>query len=136
VAELFVDTSAWLPLADPQDPHHGPLARALRERVRQGARIVTTNLVLAETHVLLLRRVHREAALAFLREVRRPPHLVVNSTEDHEVRAQHDWLERYADQDFSFTDAVSFTVMAERGVRDALALDRHFVAAGFNLVKG
>ena len=46
-------------------------------------------------------------------------------------RAVTHWLERYDDQDFSFADAVSFEVMAERGVREALTLDRHFAAAGF-----
>ena len=41
------------------------------------------------------------------------------------------WLARYDDQGFSFADAVSFAVMTERGIREALTLDRHFVVAGF-----
>ena len=45
-----------------------------------------------------------------------------------------DWLERYDDQGFSYTDAVSFAVMTERGIRDALAMDRHFATAGFTLL--
>lgn len=133
-AELFIDTSAWFPLANPEDRHHRRLAGALRERVRQGARIVTTNLILAETYALLLRRTRRDAALAFLREVRRPPHVVVTSTEDLELRAEHDFLLRFPDQDFSLTDAVSFAVMSERGLVEALALDHHFATAGFVLV--
>jgi predicted nucleic acid-binding protein len=40
-------------------------------------------------------------------------------------------LERYEDRDFSFTDAVSFAVMSERRIREALTLDTHFAAAGF-----
>ncbi len=131
VPELFVDTSGWFPLADPEDPAHPAVARALHEAVQRGQRIVTTNLVVAETHALLLHRIHRAAALAFLREVVREPHVVLTSTPDHETRAQRDWLVRYDDQDFSFTDAVSFTVMTERGIRDALAVDRHFTVAGF-----
>lgn len=41
------------------------------------------------------------------------------------------WLARYDDQDFSFADAVSFAVMTERGIREALTLDHRFAVAGF-----
>lgn len=133
-AELFVDTSGWLPLADPKDRAHARVARSLRDAVKNGRRIVTTNLVIAETHALLMRRIHPDAALAFLREVRRAPHMVVESTGEYELDAQRDWLERYDDQDFSLTDAVSFSVMKERGIRDALAIDHRFAVAGFMMV--
>jgi predicted nucleic acid-binding protein len=130
-AEIFVDTSAWYPLAVRRDPAHGAVAGVLRERVRRGVRVVTTNLVVAETHALLLRRTTQAAALAFVGQVGRPPNLVVYSTPDLDARAVTDWLEPYDDQDFSLADAVSFAVMSERGIADALTLDRHFVGAGF-----
>jgi predicted nucleic acid-binding protein len=63
-----------------------------------------------------------------------PPTIVVASTTDLEVRARQDWLERYGDQLFTLTDAVGFAVMAERGIREALTLDRHFASAGFVMV--
>jgi predicted nucleic acid-binding protein len=61
------------------------------------------------------------------------PNLVVHSTRELEQAAERNWLARYADQDFSFTDAVSFAVMADRRIRDALALDRHFAVAGYSI---
>jgi uncharacterized protein len=132
--ELFVDTSAWYALALPSAPHHAKVSGALRERIEQGARIVTTNLIVGETHVLLLRRVSRAVALTFVREVRRAPNIVVESSAEYEELAVTDWLERFDDQSFSFTDAVSFAVMSDRGVREALALDHHFAIAGFVVV--
>jgi len=39
-------------------------------------------------------------------------------------------LERYADKDFSLTDAISFAVMEWLGISVALSLDRHFVEYG------
>ena len=130
-AELFVDTSAWYPLVDIKHPDHRRIAEALRKRIQKAVRVVTTNFVLAESHALILRRTHRDAALAFLRTVRRPPNVVVTSTPELEALATDDWLARYDEQDFSLTDAVSFAVMHQRGIREALTLDRHFLAAGF-----
>lgn len=98
--------------------------------------MVTTNLVLAETHTLLLYRGHRAAALTFLRAVRESPNLIVSSTPALEQRALADWLEPFEDQDFSFTDAVSFAVMAERRIARALTLDAHFATAGFEAAIG
>jgi uncharacterized protein len=133
-AELFVDTSAWYVLALSTAPQHRSVSDALRHRIQRGARIVTTNLIVAETHALLLRRTSRKVALAFVREVSRSPNVVVESSAEYEELAVTEWLEKFDDQSFSFTDAVSFAVMSDRGVRDALALDHHFSVAGFVVV--
>jgi len=135
-AELFVDTSAWYPLAQRQHPDHARVARTLTKRVIAGTRIVTTNLVLAETHALLLSRAGQQKALVFLREVRTLPNEVVYSTGLIEKQAETLWLERYEDQTFSLTDAVSFQVMTERRIREALTLDNDFRVAGFAVIPG
>lgn len=129
-----MDTSAWYPVADRRHPDHARVAARLQEGVLAGARVVTTNMVVAETHALLLRRGGRAAGLRFVEEVAREPILVERSTAELEARAVRDWLHRYEDQDFSFADAVSFAVMSERGIETALTLDRHFAAAGFVVV--
>jgi len=133
-AELFVDTSAWYVLALSSAPQHKKVAGALRLRLERGARVVTTNLIVAEAHALLLRRAGRKAAFTFVREVRRTPNVVVASSPDYEESAVTDWLEKFDDRLFSLTDAVSFAVMSDRGIREALALDHHFSVAGFEVV--
>jgi predicted nucleic acid-binding protein len=132
--ELFVDTSAWYVLALSSAPQHRKVSEALRQRIQRGARVVTTNLVVAETHALLLRRTSRQVALRFVREVSRTPNIVIASSAEYENLAVTDWLEKFDDQLFSFTDAVSFAVMSDRGVRDALALDHRFAVAGFVVI--
>ncbi len=133
---MFVDTSAWYPVVRASVVGHVEVTGALREAVGAGRRLVTTNLVIAETHALLMWRAGRRTALEFARTVREPPNLVVCSTFELEERATDEWLEAYDDQDFSFTDAVSFAVMNERGIDLALALDSHFVVAGFEVMPG
>jgi predicted nucleic acid-binding protein len=60
----------------------------------------------------------------------------VHSTGTLEAIARRDWIERYADQDFSLADAVSFAVMRERRIEEVLTLDHHFAAAGFRVLPG
>lgn len=133
-AELFVDTSGWYALAVTGSVGHGDAVRVLEDRIERGFRVVTTNLVVAETYVLLLRRAGRAAALGFLRHVAAPPNEVVTSVPVLEDQALRDWLLPFQDQAFSLADAVSFVVMKSRGIREALALDRHFETAGFVVV--
>ena len=132
--EVFVDTSAWYPIAIRGHADHEPLSQALTARVRAGERLVTTNLVIAETHALLTIRAGPAPALAFLRHATTAPTEVVTSTPELELEAQTAWLARFTDQGFSLTDAVSFAVMTQRRIRDALTLDHHFAIAGFGVV--
>ena len=132
-AEVFVDAGIWYGAANRALAEHGLSLAVLGEVAAEGRGFVTTNLVVAEVHASLLRRVHRRAALDFLQGVRALPRAVISSTPDLEARAVHDWIERYDDQDFSLADAVSFTVMTERGIEEALTFDRHFAAAGFRV---
>ena len=60
--------------------------------------------------------------------------IVISSSPDYQESAITDWLDKFDDQDFSFTDAVSFAVMSDRGIREALAIDHHFTVAGFTVV--
>jgi predicted nucleic acid-binding protein len=45
-------------------------------------------------------------------------------------------LVRYADQDFSPTDAVSFALMRQRRITAAFAFGHDFLIAGFTLMPG
>jgi hypothetical protein len=72
--------------------------------------------VVAETHTLLMRRIHGDVALSFAQQIQLPPQTVVSSTLDIEDHAINDWLKRYTDQDSPLTHAVSFAVMSRRGI--------------------
>lgn len=42
-----------------------------------------------------------------------------------------DWLRQHDEREYSFVDATSFAYMRARGIREALAFDGDFAAAGF-----
>jgi uncharacterized protein len=134
--ELFVDTSAWYPLVVTSHPDHHRLSTVMRASIARRARIVTSNLVVAESHALITRRAGIAPGLRYVQLVRASPNVVVRSDEPLEDAAVDEWLARYTDQPFSMVDAVSFAIMTARGIRSALTLDRHFAIAGFQMVPG
>jgi len=46
-------------------------------------------------------------------------------------RAALNWFEKFADQEVSFTDCVSFALMREADIQTAFTFDAHFEHAGF-----
>lgn len=129
---VFLDTSAWIAALTPTEPRHRDAITAYTEAIGSGRRIVTTNLVLAETHAMLLRlRGSTLARTVIQYALDDASHQVVWSDAEIERAAVARWLVRFADQDFSLCDAVSFEVMSREHITRALAIDRHFATAGF-----
>jgi len=99
--------------------------------LEKNTRLLTTNLVVAETHAGLTRARDKTAALKFLTLIGTSSRVqIINSTFDLENQAQ-DLLRKYHDQRFSLCDAVSFAIMQDLGIKDAFTFDRHFETAGF-----
>ena len=131
----FLDTSAWLPVLVRRDPRHTEVTQAYERVLDEGRRLVTSNLVVAELHALLVRQRGAPAGVALLDQIYADPgHEVLFVDRELESRAVDRWLRPFRDQRFSLTDAVSFEVMRQEGIRTAFALDRHFAVAGFELL--
>jgi len=130
---IFVDTGALLARYLERDQHHEDALSgfALLERERRPA--CTSIHVLDETITLLTRwagatfAADRARAILASRSLR-----ILRPSPDQEVAALS-WLERFADQRVSFTDALSFVLMHDAGIQEAFAFDRHFPLAGFAL---
>ncbi len=129
----FLDTSGWFAALSSQESRHRAALVTYRGWLEEGRQLVTTNLVLAEMHILLMRFRGVGAGVQFLDSVHQDPsHEVVSVDRDLERAAVDRWLRRFADQRLSLTDAVSFEVMRQRRIRQVLALDEHSTTAGFD----
>ena len=126
---IFVDTSFWVGLAMPRDRRH-VAARALFERW-DGERLLTTTLVRGETWTLLGRRAGHRAALAFSDRLDASARLRTDHVDRDLDREAWAWLRRHDERSYSYVDATSFAVMRSLRVREALAFDGDFAAAGF-----
>ena len=131
---LFVDTSGWVAVADQSDQFHDQAARFYRQAFAHYAGLMTTSLVLAESYALLRRALPTDRVLYWLDRLLASPRVEVVYDERALIDRARSVLAAYGDQKFSLADAVSFVVMRDRGLREALAFDRHFQTAGFTLV--
>jgi len=129
--DVFVDTSAWVALADRDDSHHKEAASSYPSIFKNHKTLVTSNLVVAETYIVLLKELGHKAAIEFLERIKGSPRISkIYSNENIETEAEG-ILARYMDQDFSYADAVSFVIMKRQKIRKAFCFDNHFVTAGF-----
>ncbi len=93
--------------------------------------LLTTNHVAGETWTFLRRRLGHRAARRFLDELARSERATVRHVDEAIESDAWSWLRRHDEREYSFVDATSFALMRSLGIREALAFDVDFAAAGF-----
>ena len=124
----FADTSYYLAVLGPTDVHH---AKAVALSRVKRARYVTTEYVLLEVGNALHRSADRGLFVALVAGLSvSPTTTILPASADLWQRGNALYAAR-PDKDWSLTDCISFVVMGELGLTDALTADHHFAQAGF-----
>ncbi len=97
--------------------------------------LVTTDLVLGETWTFLRARADHERAVQFLDATANSTKLIVRHVDEDVSAEAWRWLRRHDERSYSFVDATSFALMRRLRIREALAFDGDFAAAGFTEVR-
>ncbi len=133
--DVLVDSGAWIALLSARDQHHAEADGLFRYAVRERVPLVTTNLVLAEVHRLLLIRAGIQAAATALDRIEASKSVrLVYPTALHHAAARA-WMARLDEQRVTYTDAVSFAVMDALPCTAVLGFDHDFSVAGFQFWK-
>src|SRR5262249_49100444 len=122
------DTFYYLAWVNPKDRAHAA-ARQFAAQFR-GA-VVTTSGVLLEVGDALCRGPNRDAFGIVLEEIRDDRSTTLVQIDEVLLTRGIDLFRARPDKDWSLTDCVSFVVMTELGLTDALTGDHHFEQAGF-----
>ena len=128
MSRCFADTYYFLALINPKDAAH---ERAVQFTEGYAGDFVTTQFVLIEVANALSAPAFRERAVMLVESL-------TGRTEVTVIGASEAWFERgmelyrsRGDKGWSLADCISFVVMQERGIQDALTADHHFEQAGF-----
>jgi predicted nucleic acid-binding protein len=127
-ARYFAHSFYFIAVLCPRDAAHED-ALALSRRLSGG--LVTTDAVLLELADALSSPEDREATAEYVQALWRSPAVTVYGAGRGLIRRALALYASRTDKEWSLTDCISFVVMQDEGITEALTGDRHFEQAGF-----
>jgi len=133
MSKVFADTFYFLALLNRNDQAHEAALQAAQEG---STPLVTTAWVIVETGDAMSGLKLRGSFVRFLAALRDDPAIEVIAAD---MQLLDKGLALYAsrpDKEWSVTDCISFIVMQDHGISDALTGEHHFAQAGFSVLFG
>jgi predicted nucleic acid-binding protein len=96
--------------------------------------IVTTEWVLTEVADALAASVSRRFVAPFIKHLAEDPKVKIIPASGNWFQRGLEYYEQRPDKDWPLTDCISFGVMAEEKLTEALTGDHHFEQAGFKVL--
>ena len=125
---VFADAFYFVALVNRADQHHSRVVAAARQ-FRDN--VLTTEWILAEFADALAESASRRLVPQFIRDLEQDPKVrIIRAGSELFQRGLRLYDER-PDKEWSLTDCISFVVMKDENIRDALTGDQHFEQAGF-----
>jgi predicted nucleic acid-binding protein len=135
---LFIDTWAWLVLADEREPAHAEVRALRKDYANRRAGWVTSDYVLSETITRVFSRRPFDDARTYcdsILKARDLGFLQVETITPERSREAYRMRTRLDDKPrISFTDLTSMCVMRDRGLRHIVTKDSHFLQAGLGFL--
>ncbi len=128
---LFLDTGYVIALNSPRDRYHDAALQWERRIRADNVPVVTTRAIQLEIGAAFSRLAYRAAATAILVALDRDPGITVIQIDDDIYRRALDLFASRPDKEWSLTDCISFVVMRDRAITQALSTDAHFAQFGF-----
>lgn len=129
--EVFLDTAYAIALSSRTDAFHSKALKIAKQLKVDGAKLVTTRAVLLEIGNALASQRFRAGAIKLLDALENDPNVgIVPLAEPLYTQALALYKER-PDKEWGLVDCLSFVVMHERKISDALTADAHFQQAGY-----
>ncbi len=128
---VFADTGYWVALLNPHDDLHSKAVQLSKDI--QPAHIFTSEMVLTEVlNDFSDRGDHfRQTAVNLIQELYQHPNTTIISQTSVQFQTALTLYQQRPDKAWSQTDCVSFKIMEEKVIYEALAYDKHFQQAGY-----
>ncbi len=131
---IFVDTGAWIALADKNDQYHKPAKKLYNLIRKENIAILITDYIFDETVTWLHYKIGHKIACEWGNKILDSRMIEMDKVRDEQVKLAWDFFQKYYDQKFSFTDCISFLVMNSSGLDTVFGYDSHFSTMGFCVI--
>lgn len=133
-SEIFLDTAYAIALSSVKDMYHEKAIQLANQLKKENNTLITTRAVLLEIGNALAKLRYRAAAVQLLDAIETDPTIgIVPLTEPLFTQAVELYRNRM-DKEWGLVDCLSFIVMQERQIDEALTTDLHFEQAGFQVL--
>ncbi len=126
---LFLDTAFVQALLNKNDNYHA-IAKKLFPKLREAQQVQTTEAILVEIGNALCAS-QREMAVDFIEHCYTTPNIQIVRVNTILLQKGLSLYKERGDKSWGLTDCISFVVMNEEGLTDAMTTDKHFIQAGF-----
>lgn len=129
--EVFLDSSYAIALAASSDHLHAQALQIADELEQHPRYLITTRAVLFEIGNALSKQRYRTSASNMLISIESDPTIRIIEINREQYRAGLALFISRPDKDWSLTDCMSFEIMRDLRLTEALTADSHFEQAGF-----
>ena len=129
--EVFLDTFFVIALSAITDQNHAKAVELAEQIEAENLRLVTTQAILLEIGNALSKQKYRFAAIQLLESLEADPNIEIVPLTNELYNAAFQLFKSRQDKEWGLVDCISFLVMQNRAITEALTADDHFNQAGF-----
>ncbi|RQD81821.1 MAG: PIN domain-containing protein [Methanocalculus sp. MSAO_Arc1] len=130
----FVDTVCWIALLNRKERFHEKTDKMYKNLMKSGYYLLTTSAVLDETANALSDPLFKPAVIKLFQKIEKSSRVEITFVDDVLWSKGWELYRSRLDKGWSLTDCISFEVMRESNIREALTRDHHFEQAGYKIL--
>lgn len=130
-SEVFLDTGYVIALSVEADENHERAVELAEQLEAEQTRLVTTRAIMLEISNALSKLRYRQAAVELLNALENDSSVEIVPFSEELFAEALELFSSRLDKEWGLVDCVSFIVMREHGLTEALTTDKHYEQAGF-----
>ena len=128
---VFLDTSFSIAMAIEKDDFHERALELADKIEAENIYILTTQAIVLEIGNALSKLKYRQSAVGIIQHLESDLNTSIISLTDELYNKAFELFRNRPDKEWGLVDCISFIVMKEQDITDALTADEHFTQAGF-----